>query len=67
MRTKTFDCIQMKRAAQEKIRAGVAGMNRREEIEFFRAGADEFERRIKTAKDSLTGIGGAGSVEPANP
>ncbi len=53
MKTKTFDCIQMKRAAQQKIRAAVAGLNRQQEIEFFRAGADEFERRILAAKESM--------------
>ncbi len=57
MTTKTFDCIQMKRAAQQKILAAVAGLNRRQEIEFFRAGADEFERRVQAAKESLKGSG----------
>ena len=57
MKTKTFDCIQMKRAAQEKIRAAVAGLDRQQEIEFFRAGAEEFERGIQTAKESLTRAG----------
>ena len=46
MKTKSFDCIQMKRAAQEKIRAAVFGMDRKAEIEFFRTGADKLERRI---------------------
>ena len=50
MKTKTFDCIQMKRAAQEKIRAAVSGKTRQEEIAFFRAGAAEFQRRIDAAK-----------------
>lgn len=52
MKTKTFDCVRMKRAAQEKIRAAVSGLSREEEIAFFRAGADEFERRIQAAKAS---------------
>ncbi|MFH1419379.1 MAG: hypothetical protein ABII12_13980 [Planctomycetota bacterium] len=54
MKTKTFDCIQMKRATQKKIRAAVAGLDRKAEIEFFRAGAKEFEQRIQAAKESLT-------------
>jgi len=53
MKTKTFDCIQVKRAAQKKIRAAVAGLDRKAEIEFFRTGAKEFERRIQAAKESL--------------
>jgi hypothetical protein len=54
MKNKTIDCIQMKRDAQEKIRAAVAGRDRKAEIEFFRAGADEFEQRIRAARESLT-------------
>ncbi len=53
MKKKTFDRMEMKRAAQKKIRAAVAGMTREQEIAFFRAGADEFEERIKAARDSL--------------
>jgi len=47
----------MKRAAQQKIRAAVAGLNRQQEIEFFRAGAAEFERRIQAAKESQKASG----------
>jgi hypothetical protein len=53
MKTKTFDCVEMKRGAQRKIRAALAGRDRNAEIEFFRAGADEFERRIQAAKAAL--------------
>jgi hypothetical protein len=59
MKTKTFDCIRMKRDAQEQIRAAVAGRDRKAEIEFFRAGADEFEQRIQAAKESLTRSSGS--------
>ncbi|MCK4341382.1 MAG: hypothetical protein KAY37_06635 [Phycisphaerae bacterium] len=52
MKTKTFDCLRMKRAAQKMIRAAVAGMDRKAEVEFFRAGADEFERRLQNAKEA---------------
>ena len=52
MRTKTFDCIQMKRAAQKKIREAVAGMDRRGEIEYFRAGIADFEQRVQAAKEA---------------
>ncbi len=49
---KNFDCVAMKWRAQEKIRAEVAGKTREEEIAFFRNGADEFERRVREAKQS---------------
>ncbi len=54
MKTKAFDCIRMKRAAQEKIRAAVAGLSRQQEIELFRAGGEEFERRIQAARAAMT-------------
>ncbi len=53
MKTKTFDCVKMKWAAQEKIRAAVSGMDRKAEIEFFRAGADEFDQRMLAAREAL--------------
>ena len=52
MKAKTPDCIRMKREAQRRIREAVAGLSREEEIAFFRAGAEEFVRRIEAAKAS---------------
>jgi len=52
MKKKKFDCVEMKRAAQEKIRARVRGMTRAQEVAFFREGAEEFEMRVQTAKAS---------------
>ena len=49
-KTKNFDCIAMKRKAQEAIRAQVRGMTPAEEVALFREGAEEFERRIAAAK-----------------
>ena len=49
-KTKTFDCIAMKRKSQEAIRAQVRGMTREEEAAFFREGREEFERRVQAAK-----------------
>jgi hypothetical protein len=49
-KNKTFDCIAMKRKAQEAIRAQVRGMTREEEAAFFREGREEFEQRIQAAK-----------------
>jgi len=49
-KNKTFDCIAMKRKAQEAIRAQVRGMTREEEAAFFREGRDEFEKRVQAAK-----------------
>ena len=53
MKTKTFDCVGMKREAQEKIRDAVRGLSPEQEIQFFRAGAEDFERRVQAAKEAL--------------
>ena len=53
MKTKTFDCVEMKRVTQEKIRNDVKGMTAEEEIRYFREGADAFEQRIRQARDTL--------------
>jgi len=50
---KDFDCLDMKRRAQAAIRAQVAGKSRKDEIAFFREGADEFQRRVDDARKSL--------------
>ena len=47
---KTVDCVEMKHRAQERLREELAGKSREEEIAFFRRGAEEFERRIASAK-----------------
>ena len=50
MRTKSFDCIESKRAAQRQIRAQVAGVTPAQEIDFFRAGHEEFARALPAAR-----------------
>ena len=50
MKKKTFDCIEMKRASQEKIYSQIKDMTREEQVAFFRKGAEEFERRKNSAK-----------------
>ena len=50
MKKKTFDCVEMKRASQEKIYSQIKDMTREEQVAFFRKGAEEFERRKNSAK-----------------
>ena len=50
MKTKTFDCVEMKHRAQEKMRAELKGCSREEEIAFFRQGAEEFKKHVESAK-----------------
>ena len=50
MKTKTFDCVRMKRQAQQKIRAALAGKSKQQEVAYFREGAEEFKKRIRAAR-----------------
>ena len=50
MKNKKFDCIAVKRAAQQAIRSQVRGMTRKQEIAFFREGAEDFEQRIEETR-----------------
>ncbi|MGD0517827.1 MAG: hypothetical protein ABSA26_09865 [Thermoguttaceae bacterium] len=49
-KNKSFDCIAMKRAAQEIIRAQVQGMTLMEQVAYFREGAKDFELKLQAAK-----------------
>lgn len=53
MKTKTFDCVEMKHRAQERMRAALKGCSREEELAFFRRGAEEFKKHVKSAKQGL--------------
>ena len=44
MKTKTFDCVEMKQRGAELVRQRLAGMSRDEEIEYWRQRSEQFER-----------------------
>ena len=41
MKTKTFDCVEMKRRGAEKIRSATEDMTRQEELAFWEEGTEE--------------------------
>ena len=47
---KKFDCVAMKHAAQAIIRKEVQGMTPDEELAYFRAGGEEFQKKILAAR-----------------
>ncbi len=49
-KSKKFDCVAMKRAAQRRIRARVRGLTPQQEVDFFRAGGAEFETVLTAAR-----------------
>jgi len=50
-KTKTFDCIAMKRKSQKAIRDQVRDMTRQQEVAFFREGAEAFDEQVRLAKE----------------
>jgi hypothetical protein len=44
MKTKKFDCVEMKRQGADRVRQRVAGMSLEQEIEYWRKCSEEFER-----------------------
>ena len=47
---KTFDCVEMKRKAQEEVYEETRRLSRAEEIEYFRAAGDRFWREIEALR-----------------
>ncbi|MGQ9650404.1 MAG: hypothetical protein ACUVXJ_09865 [Phycisphaerae bacterium] len=44
MKTKTFDCVEMKRRGAERVRQRLAGMTIEQEIEYWRQRSEQFQR-----------------------
>lgn len=50
MKTKTFDCVKMKRQGAEKVQQELAGMTLEEEIAFWQRGTEELRQRQMQAR-----------------
>lgn len=55
MKTKTFDCVEMKRKGAEKVQQEIAGMTIEQELAYWQHGTDElrtlqrYRRKAKQA------------------
>ena len=52
-KTKTFDCVEMKRKAQERIYAETQGLSREEELAYFHQAAAEFRTEMKRLRADI--------------
>lgn len=52
MKTKTFDCVEMKRKGAERIYQLVKDMTPAEELEFWRRGTEKLREEIEERKRS---------------
>lgn len=52
VRTKTFDCVEMKRRGAEKVRHATQGMTREEELAFWMRGTAELLEEQKALREA---------------
>lgn len=45
MKTKTFDCVEMKRRGAVRVQQTIAGMSPRQELEYWRNQTEQLRRR----------------------
>ena len=51
---KAFDCVEMKRAAQERIYAETRGLSRDEELSYYHRAAAECRVHLKRLREEIT-------------
>lgn len=57
MKTKTFDCVEMKRHGAEMVRAKLEGMTLEQELEFWQQRMEELlarQRKLQVQRETLT-------------
>ncbi len=50
MKTKTFDCVEMKRRGAELVRKQLEGKSRAQQLEYWQKGTDELKKLQKQKK-----------------
>jgi len=53
MKTKTFDCVKMKREGGARVLKNLQGKNTREQLHYWQEGTDDlkrYQRRMRTKK-----------------
>jgi len=53
MKTKAFDCVEMKRRGAEQVQQQIAGMDVQQELDFWRNQTEEIRRRQKEIREKL--------------
>jgi hypothetical protein len=51
MKTKTFDCVEMKRQGAAKVQAELEGMTREQRAEYWRRSSEEFRREQEQLRE----------------
>ena len=53
MANKAFECVEMKRKAQEEIYKEIEGLSHQEQVEYFRRADQEFWKDIESRREAL--------------
>ncbi len=56
MKTKTFDCVEMKRHGAEKVQRNLAGLTTAEELAYWQTGTEELQRKQQEVLRAVTEI-----------
>lgn len=51
MKTKTFDCVRMKRLGAEQVMKRLEGKTLQEQLEYWQKGTEELKRHQRSLKD----------------
>ncbi len=51
MKTKTFDCIQMKREAQQRLLEELSKLSQRQQLDYFKQSHEQLVERQKQLRD----------------
>ena len=51
MKNKSFDCVEMKRKAQEQIYKETCNLSREQELNYFHKAAENFWQEIKSLRE----------------
>ena len=51
MKTKTFDCVRMKRQGAEQVMKRLEGKTVQEQLEYWRKGTEELKKRQQALKE----------------
>jgi hypothetical protein len=61
MKTKTFDCVEMKQRGAEQVQQELMDMTPEEEIAFWQKGTEELRQKQQQTR-AMTAAGGQGSA-----
>ena len=57
MKSKSFDCVEMKRKGAEAVRQKIASLSMEQQLEYWRKGSASLQRKMKPTNETDRGLG----------